>query len=224
VADGRGPHLDKAAVMRPRLLDLFCGAGGAAMGYARAGFDVTGVDIRPQPHYPFTFIRADALQFVELDDFDLIHASPPCQRWTSAGEMWRQAGRQYPDLIAATWVRLQSCGIAYVLENVPGSPLLDPVTLCGAMFPELRVIRHRLFETSFRLTAPEHRRHPRNAVGVYGHPGKKTGMAVAGSVADWRAAMGDVDWMTGDELAQSVPPAYTAYVGRAAAAIDGRSA
>lgn len=150
--DGAGP--------RPLLLDLFSGAGGAAVGYHRAGFDVVGVDIEPQPDYPFRFYRHDALQFLAEHArlFDAVHASPPCQHYcrTNRGNSGNHLA--YPDLVADIRRALERTALPYVIENVPGAPLHDPVTLCGEMFG-LRVIRHRLFESNLPLLQPEHPRH-----------------------------------------------------------------
>lgn len=181
--------------MKPRLLDLFCGAGGAAMGYHRAGFEVVGVDIRPQPNYPFRFLQADALDFLHdvllcqrtgLKDeqgfpfeFVAIHASPPCQAYS----VLRRANpdAEYPDLIHPTRALLQATGLPWVIENVPGAPLDYSIQLCGSMFGlgaesgngetalwEYRQLRqHRLFETSFPILQPECAHHG-EAIGVYG--------------------------------------------------------
>ena len=116
--------------MRPRALDLFCGGGGTSYGLALAGYEVTGVDTMPQPRYPFRFIRADALEF-PLDGFDLICASPPCQAYTAARHI---RGNEHPRLIGPIRERLAASGIPWVLENVPGAPLINPVMLCGGMF------------------------------------------------------------------------------------------
>jgi DNA (cytosine-5)-methyltransferase 1 len=210
---------------RPRLLDLFCGAGGAAMGYYRAGFDVVGVDIKPQPHYPFEFHQADALDCAPLawgaELFDAIHASPPCQAYC---DLQKQNKREYPDLIGPVRERLRETGIPYVIENVEGAPLILGVTLCGTMFPGLRVIRHRGFECyGFKASEPPHPRHPL----VFTHDKRKAHhgkldqdasfVQVTGggncTVANARAAMG-IDWMTKDELNEAIPPAYTEHVGR----------
>jgi len=128
-----------------KLLDLYCGAGGASMGYHRAGFEVIGVDITPQPNYPFELILADVFDLEEsfFDEFDVIHASPPCQAYSKASAQWRNKGVDYPDLISATRALLDTN--PYIIENVPMAPLFQPLTLCGTMFG-LRVIRHRLFE------------------------------------------------------------------------------
>ena len=147
--------------MSPRLLDLFCGAGGASAGYDAAGFDVVGVDVTEQPNYPFPMYVADALTLSPafLSEFDVIHASPPCQAYsvlahrTDNGAAWPQLVEPVRDMLAAT-------GKPYVIENVVGSPLKDYVTLCGTMFPGLRVIRHRLFEANFPIPARPHPKHP----------------------------------------------------------------
>jgi DNA (cytosine-5)-methyltransferase 1 len=200
----------------PRLLDLFCGAGGASVGYAMAGFEVVGVDVKPQPRYPFRFILADALE-IDLGGFDAYHASPPCQAHTRMRS--RHPGREYPDLIADVRERLAATGKPYVIENVPGAPLVDPVMLCGTHFglgtarQELR--RHRLFECSFPVEPPPRCDHRKPALGVYGHTGgienRRPGQPPRATVAEWRQGMG-IDWMTRDELAQAIPPLYTLWI------------
>lgn len=204
--------------MAPRLLDLFCGAGGAGRGYADAGFEVVGVDINPQPNYPFEFHQADALSF-PLEGFDAIHASPPCQA-SSALTKGTNRGREYPQLIPATRDRLHATGMPYVLENVQGSDLRRDLTLCGEMFG-LAVIRHRYFELGrWTMAAPAHVPHRGRVAGmrhgewftgpyfaVYGDGGGK------GTVAQWQAAMG-IDWTNvRREIAEAIPPAYTRFVG-----------
>jgi DNA (cytosine-5)-methyltransferase 1 len=201
---------------RPRLLDLFSGAGGGAMGYHRAGFEVTGVDHLPQRNYPFTFIQADALEYVmgHGHAFDVIHASPPCQAYTPLRAL--QGGKSYPDLVAATRAALTATGRPWVIENVPGAPLRHFITLCGAMFG-LRTYRHRRFETSRMLFQPHHPPHIVKTL----TKGRKAGWArglnvsVTGDVGRYVGpeALG-IDWMTGDELSQAIPPAYTEFVGR----------
>lgn len=207
--------------MRPKLLDLFCCAGGAAMGYHRAGFDVVGVDIEPQPNYPFDFHQADAVEFCRANaaDFDAIHASPPCQAHTTLAKGNNGNVGDYPDLIDATRAELIDSGLPYIIENVPSAPLIDPITLCGEMF-SLGVIRHRIFESNFPMPQPVHIKHRGRVAGwrhgkrfdgpyvaVYGEGGGK------GSMDEWKTAMG-IDWMqTRRELAESIPPAYTEYVG-----------
>jgi DNA (cytosine-5)-methyltransferase 1 len=204
---------------RPKLLDLFCGAGGAAMGYYRAGFDVVGVDNRPQPRYPFEFHQADALTF-RLDGFDAIHASPPCQAYSAGRNIWRGrlAEDRHPDLVGPVRDMLTASGRPYVIENVVGAPLRNPTVLCGDSFA-LGVKRHRLFETSFFIWAPPvcRKAHPDFFVSVFGGGAKarKAGRGFPKTNvvhADASAAMG-IDWMTRDELSEAIPPAYTAFIG-----------
>ena len=135
---------------RPKLLDLFCGAGGCSAGYAAAGFDVTGVDIHDQPHYPFRFVQTNALTVKFLQSYDAIHASPPCQNYCWSTAKPRAAGKVYPDLIAPTREMLVASGKPYVIENVPTAPLRYPTYLEGTMFG-LNVIRRRSFETNSRI-------------------------------------------------------------------------
>lgn len=202
---------------RPVLLDLCCGAGGASAGYAQVGFEVWGVDAAPQPHYPFFFYQGDALEvamrLLHRNQVAAIHASPPCQRWSS---MTRATGRPagHPDLIEPIRRLCRASGLPYVIENVPGAPLLDAVTLCGSMFgiggADGHLRRHRLFETSFPLTAPGPCRHWGRALGVYGGGGgPKDGRPDA---ARRRQLMG-MPWATRDEIAEAIPPAYTRWVG-----------
>jgi DNA (cytosine-5)-methyltransferase 1 len=210
--------------MKPTLLDAFCGAGGAAMGYHRAGFRVVGVDTAPQLRYPFEFCQSDALDFIRDygTDFDVVHASPPCQRWSDLAKR-NGNGSSHPDLIESTRAALKETGKSYVIENVDGAPLINPVWLCGTTFPALAVIRHRQFEANFPITPrPCGNRHPL----VYTRDKRKRqyGMLdesmsyvmVNGggncSVSRAREAMG-IDWMTKAELNEAVPPAYTEYVG-----------
>lgn len=207
--------------MKRRALDLFCGAGGVTRGLENAGFEVTGVDIYPQLNYPVkrlgfagaTFIRADALEF-DLSGYDLIWASPPCQRYIRSG-LVNKGGR--PDLIGAVRERLQQSGTTWIIENVPGAPLRRDVELCGSMFG-LPVRRHRWFETSWPFSALTPAcDHSEPAVGVYGHPHGKRGAwpgMLPGSLASWSAAMG-IDWMTAKELSQAIPPAYAEFIARA---------
>lgn len=174
------------------------------MGYHRAGFEVVGVDIEPQKNFPFEFIQADAMTF-PLDGFDVVHASPPCQAFTCARSIHK---RIHPDLLTPIRERLKEWGGTWVIENVPGAPMRQDLCLCGSFFPELRVRRHRYFEFDVPRTfeTPPHD-HSRPIVSVFGHGGH-----VYHGVADWRAAMG-IDWMTRDELAQAIPPAYTEFIG-----------
>lgn len=189
------------------------------MGYHLAGFEVVGVDVVAQPRFPFVFHRADALVF-PLDGFDVVHASPPCQAWS---DLQKQSKRVYPDFIGPVRDRLLAAGVPFVIENVEGAPLVGPVVLCGTMFAGLRVIRHRLFESSLELAQPAHPAHPlvfthdkRKA--HYGRLDQDTSFVqVTGggncTVANKRAAMG-VPWMTGGEANEAIPPAYTECVGR----------
>ncbi len=225
---------------RPRLLDLFCGAGGAAMGYHRAGFEVVGVDIAPQPHYPFEFHQADAMkvltdwsddEWAEVTGIDAIHASPPCQGYSRMRHLPWLKGKVYPLLIDPVRERLRAIGVPWVIENVEDAPLHrcstlfgdHGVLLCGTMIG-LPMYRHRPFELSFSVPQPEHRRHEHVIA-----PGRMFGdrqrvANVSGFVADptyhgpgrngddVKLAMG-IDWMTRDELAQAIPPAYTEFIG-----------
>ncbi len=176
------------------------------MGYHRAGFEVVGVDIAKQPHYPFEFRQADALTY-PLDGFDAIHASPPCQRFSRA-RLIHGVG-SHEDLLTPTRDRLQRTGTSWVIENVPGSPMRRDLVLCGSMFGYPRLQRHRWFEFGqpmpFTLLHPC--AHADEIVSVFGHGGH-----VYHGVADWRKVMG-IDWMTRAELAQAIPPAYTEWVG-----------
>jgi site-specific DNA-cytosine methylase len=219
-------------------LDLFSCAGGAAMGYYRAGFDVFGVDIDPQPNYPFGFHQGDALEVLRalaadesvrfvgprgvdrmyLEDFGAIHASPPCQGYTALAAVH---GNEWPKLYEPVKELLEQTGLPYVIENVQGSPVRRDMTLCGEMFG-LGVIRHRYFELG-RWTgiAPAHKPHRGRVAGmrhgewftgpyfaVYGEGGGK------GTVAQWQAAMG-IDWTdVRREIAEAIPPAYTEHIGR----------
>lgn len=207
--------------MRPLLLDLFCGAGGASAGYRLAGFDVIGVDLFPQKHYPYEFRQQDALE--ELDRIIMwgngrlaaIHASPPCQGYSKMNSVHK---REYPMLIEPVRDALKAIGVPYVIENVEGAPLHTPVTLCGTMFG-LKVIRHRLFETNFPVNQPKCNSHVGEFYSPAGHGDpnwrhreKNPHLRGKGYTDRCRAAMG-IDWMNRDELAESIPPAYTNYIG-----------
>lgn len=199
-----------------RLLDLFCGAGGAAMGYARAGFAVTGVDIKPQKRYPFAFVQADALAYVAEHghEYDVIHASPPCQRYTVAQNAAKNADA-HPDLVAPVRELLIVTGKPYVIENVVGAPLREPVQLCGISFG-LQVRRHRLFESNVFLMVPPCQCQRADYYVIFGHEvrqrrhGRKAGRKNLITVG--RIAMG-IDWMTRAELSEAIPPAYTEWIG-----------
>lgn len=211
-----------------RALDLFCCAGGVSMGLHRAGFEVVGVDIVPQPRYPFEFYRADALTF-PLDGFDFIWASPPCQGYTAMRHAPGAKGA--PLLIDQVRERLKSSGAKWVIENVEEArwAMPDAFCLCGSMFDlgaqGCRLQRHRLFEASFPLYVPECRHDERPVIGVYGgHARKRSAKAGGRGTRDtWEGghkaaaseAMG-IDWMTLAEMSEAIPPAYSEYIGRAA--------
>jgi DNA (cytosine-5)-methyltransferase 1 len=205
----------------PLVLDFFCGAGGVSMGFSRAGFGVVGVDIEPQPNYPFEFIRGDALdlgpELLASGRFAAAHASCPCQKWAGSAH-WH--GIDHPDLIEPTRVMFKASGLPYVIENVPGAPLENPITLCGTMFGlgadgfELR--RHRCFESNVFLMTPGQCNHRLPSLPVFGHGvnsdfKKRHGRSVA--IKHRREAMG-IDWCNRNELAEAIPPAYTEYIGR----------
>jgi DNA (cytosine-5)-methyltransferase 1 len=226
---------------KPICLDLYCGAGGSASGYHQAGFDVVGVDILPQPRYPFPFILGDALLILDqlllndklpfsngasydISDIAFIHASPPCQPYTLMYRGLLQsigAAKEYPKLIEPTRMALVATGLPYIIENVPGSPLINPVMLCGSSFG-LPIRRHRFFESNKLLFSlpcmhrlqtfdkpPLHRLvgHSR-VVGVYGNSRGK-----GDNLSARRHAM-QIDWMTHKELTQAVPPIYTHFLGK----------
>ena len=208
---------------RPKLLDLFCCAGGAARGYDEAGFDVFGVDIVEQSNYPYPMIVDNALELSPsfVEKFDAIHASPPCQSYSDLAAR-NGNGDAWPRLVEPVREMLKASGKPYVIENVEGAPLLDYVVLCGTMFTGLRVIRHRLFESNFPIAIPKHRKHPlchtldkRKA--HYGKTDEWTDyVSVNGggncSVKSARDAMG-IPWMTKKEINESIPPAYAQWVG-----------
>lgn len=200
-------------------LDLFCGAGGASKGIANVGFEVIGVDSAYRLNYPFDYYCEDAVEFMEmgLNDFDFIWASPPCQAYSWSSACRRNEGVEYSDLVEITRHYLQKSGKPYIIENVIGSPLIDPVMLCGTMFPgQLKVFRHRLFESNFPLKVEMECKHE-------GHEAKKRRadsgdfFTVAGhwvgTTSEWSSAMG-IDWMTKKELAQAIPPVYSEYLVR----------
>lgn len=214
VTVGIDDHLDLAALKcdmmtgsHLRLLDLFCGCGGASVGYALACFQVVGVDIEPQPYYPFEFIQADALalDYTFLMAFDVITASPPCQEYSRASVLARRRGKKYPDLYLPTKRTLVAAGKPYVIENVLGSPAKG-IRLAGDMFG-LGVIRDRIFESNLELTCDL----PRVRQGSV-----KTGeyVTVAGKHQRrrWASAMG-IHWADTKGIRQAIPPAFTAYIG-----------
>jgi DNA (cytosine-5)-methyltransferase 1 len=207
-------------VTRPRLLDLFCGAGGCSVGYHRAGFDVTGVDIEPQKHYPFEFHQADATTY-PLDGYDAYAGSPPCQDHMQTPH--RKHGTGW--MLAHTRRRFQAQEAPWVIENVPGAEMRADFRLCGCMFglslPGLergQLVRERWFETSwqgFEMRSPCC--HDGPAISVVGHGTPTWVRSKLGrnpTIAEYRALMG-IDWMNRDELSQAIPPAYTEYIGAA---------
>jgi DNA (cytosine-5)-methyltransferase 1 len=216
----------------PWLLDLFCGAGGCSEGYSRAGFHVHGVDHVEQRNYRFGFFKADALDFLRnlppSHKFDVIHASPPCQRFSKARHTPGSRGREYPDLLSETLHLLQNQDRPWVVENVPGAPLPCPITLCGTMFG-LPVRRHRLFSSSVFLMMPAvDCNHQDGDLTIFGHCvqvcGSRGAAYVAGSgrthyrplrvdTDQGRLAM-DCNWMNRAELSQAIPPVFTEFIGR----------
>ncbi len=206
-----------------RLLDLFCGAGGAGMGYHRAGFEFVGVDIKPQKHYPFEFHQADALEYLRDHgaEFDVIHASPPCQKWSVATQ--NENRDKHPDYIDQCRQLMIASGKVYIIENVIAAPLQTSITLCGLMFG-LHVFRHRNFEISTMIFQPPHVTHKGKKIGegyysVAGGTGrwkswgKITPGIMKGTIKECSQAMG-IDWMTRNELVQAIPPAYTEWIGK----------
>lgn len=228
-------RVDLARAMKPKALDLFCGAGGATKGLQRAGFHVTGVDLAKQPRYcGDEFHQADAMTF-PIEGFDFIWASPPCQRYSFLAYKNKNA-HEHPDLIGPVRERLLRAGVPYIIENVMGArkELLNPVMLCGTMFnlgiPEAQLWRHRLFESNILIMHDLRCHHRGSPVGVYGwggdnrrfgvvtvtgHTGgtRKRGNLQQYNVAQRREAMG-IDWMTNAELSEAIPPAYSEFLGR----------
>lgn len=220
----------------PRILDMYCGDGGAAMGYHQAGFEVVGVDIRERHRFPFRYVQGSVLKLRPAwirKNFQAVHASPPCQAHTTLKSMHGEAGEyHHKDYLPETRELLEDLGLPYIIENVPGAPLIDPVQLCGSAFG-LALRRHRLFEAGGGLelegSGCEHkwqnrhkvynvasyrdgagrRDHASGTIGVYGG-GQGLG---EGEVTLWKVAMG-IDWMGKEGLAQAIPPAYTRYLGK----------
>jgi len=211
---------------RPLLLDLFCCEGGAATGYHRAGFDVIGVDIDPQPRYPFTFVQADALSLpMNITRFDAIHASPPCQLYSVSTVMHDRSA--YPDLVEPTRDMLVASGLPWVIENVPGAPLVErgqmtfdgrsTVMLCGSMLGMERVQRHRMFESNVDLVEPGPCRHDQQAdvMTIVGHSeqGRTGRVGPHWGLEARREAMG-MPWASREGIPEAIPPAYTEFIGR----------
>lgn len=211
---------------RPRLLDLYCGAGGAGYGYHLAGFEVVGVDVKPQPYYPFMCWRIDAIEALEaiiekpqwFGHLDAIHASPPCQAFTVYGNNKAHVRDDHPDLVEPTRARLEKTGLPWVIENVPGAPLIDPITLCGTSFG-IPVRRHRLFESNVELTSLPCD-HERFTDRVYpGSSNRPNGRTVA-NIGEYRVPLEEqrrcmqIDWMPLAELSQAIPPVFTEHIGK----------
>ncbi len=202
-----------------KLLDLFCGVGGASAGYAAAGFDVTGIDLKHGKRYPYKYIKGNVSDYLHNDflrQFDVIHASPPCQTHSITKHLRNAQGKSTSkiDMIPEVRHALISSGVKYVIENVPGSPLIDPVQVCGSSFG-LRVRRHRLFESNVKLQGSvcDHKSQGR-PIGVYGSlndeiPG---GGHTAKTIDEARKAMG-IDWAIWTELVEAIPPAFTKFIG-----------
>ena len=204
-----------------KLLDLYCKAGGASKGYADAGFEVTGIDIKKQKRYPYAFIQADCLEVLKdldyLRTFDVIAASPPCQTHSATKHLRVAQGKTTDkvDLIPQTREALVASGKPYVIENVPGAPLINPVQFCGSSFG-LKVRRHRLFESNLALTGSscKHKEQGR-PVGVYGSMKDEipSGGRTAKTIEEAREAMG-IEWMIWGELVEAIPPVYTYEIGK----------
>ena len=219
-------QLDILDLFRPRrrMLDLFCSAGGASMGYHLAGFDVVGVDVEPQPNYPFEFVQADALAYFDehADEYDAAAGSPPCQSYSAMSGCRPGLAAKYPAMVDAVRAMFTAWGRPWVIENVAGAGVASQpdllgangLLLCGAMFGRA-LYRHRYFESSVPLVQPDHPVHlvPASEAGHW-VPG--TVISVAGNcspIALAREVM-DIDWMTRNELAESIPPYLAEYIGR----------
>ena len=204
-----------------KLLDLYCKAGGASKGYQLAGFEVVGVDIKKQKRYPYEFIQADCLELMKdiefLKSFDVIAASPPCQTHSITQHLRNAQGRSTDkvDLIPQTREALIASGKPYVIENVPGSPLIEPIQMCGSYFG-LKVRRHRRFESNLPIVgSPCKHKEQGKPVGVYGSMRDEIpkGGHTAKTIEEAREAMG-IDWMIWGELVEAIPPVYTQEIGK----------
>ena len=204
-----------------RLSDLYCKAGGASKGYADAGFDVVGIDIKKQKRYPYEFIQADCLEILQdmeyLRTFDVIAASPPCQTHSRTKHLRNAQGKSTDkiDLIPQTRSALIESGVPYVIENVPGAPLIKPVQFCGSSFG-LKVRRHRLFESSIEIVGSVcNHKEQGKPVGIYGSMRDEIpqGGHTAKTIEQAREAMG-IEWMIWGELVEAIPPRYTYEIGK----------
>jgi len=202
-----------------KLLDLFCGAGGASEGYAKAGFEVTGIDVKHGKRYPHTYIRGDVRDYLDvefLQQFDVIAASPPCQTFSATKHLRNAQGKSTSKVNMIPEVRdaLIASGKPYVIENVPNAPLINPIQLCGSGFG-LKVRRHRLFESNVPLLGNEcNHKAQGKPVGIYGSMRDEipNGGHTAKTMSEANEAMG-IDWMIWGELVESIPPAYTQFIG-----------
>ena len=214
------------------MIDLYCCAGGAAMGYHQAGFDeIIGVDIVDRPNYPFEFVKMDALEFLrtaDLSDVSFIHASPPCQCYSKLKhlsgnvEKWEET---HVDLVAPTREALIKTGKPFVIENVEGSPLINPIKLYGSQFPNLYTQRPRLFESNISLKEPVNPK-VKHKTGKLGYGPAEDGFITVAGIRPQRGmnevqtrlyygfALGGIDWMSLEELTQAIPPAYTEFIGK----------
>jgi len=205
--------------MKPKLLDLFCGAGGAGMGYYRAGFEVVGVDIKPQPHYPFEFHQADALTY-PLEGFDAYHASPPCQYYSRMRNLSWLKENKYWRSVPPTIEYLKAIGNKpFVIENVENCwDMPESFVICGFSLG-LSLYRHRRFMVNFPIMLPSHQKHKKlvetgkRSIAVFKEINRESIAGHFSGVAKARKVMG-IDWMTRDELSQAIPPAYTEYIGK----------
>lgn len=219
--------------MKPKLLDLFCKAGGCSVGYAKAGFEVVGVDIDPQPNYPFEFICADALEILKdqdfINSFDALAASPPCQKYSRVRHLAIAQNGGYPeehvDLVEPIRNLLKETGKPYIIENVVGAPLINPVKLYGSQFKNIYTQRERWFESNIELKEPEEPKRKMKTPAAGNGIGEDGCISICGSggvrglnakqiVLYWGFAMGGIDWMNREELAEAIPPIYTEFLGK----------